>query len=54
MFPPRADAVRRTLTYYDLRGFAPRVAATTLLMAGAPGPSGAQALRPLIAALPGR
>ncbi len=55
MFPPRADAVRRTLTYYDLRGFAPRVAATTLLMAGAPGSLlDAQALRPLIAALPGR
>ena len=36
-FPDRADAVRRTLACYDLRAFAPRVAATTLLLAGAPG-----------------
>src|SRR5205085_11197384 len=32
MFPARAQAVRRTLAYYDLRAFAPRVTATTLLM----------------------
>src|SRR5919109_1343985 len=36
-FPDRAEAVRRTLAYYDLRAFAPRLSATTLLMAGAPG-----------------
>jgi cephalosporin-C deacetylase len=36
-FPDRADAVGRTLAYYDLRAFAPRVSATTLLLAGAPG-----------------
>jgi cephalosporin-C deacetylase len=53
-FPELAEAVRRTLAYYDLRAFAPRVAATTLLMAGAPGTLfDAQALKPLIEALPG-
>jgi cephalosporin-C deacetylase len=53
-FPEQADAVRRTLAYYDLRGFAPRVTATILLMAGAPGSLLArQALAPLIQALPG-
>ena len=36
-FPARADAVRRTLAYYDLRAFAPRVSATTLILAGPPG-----------------
>src|SRR3989442_10205547 len=55
MFPARAEAVRRTLAYYDLRAFAPGVAATTLLMAGAPGtPFDEQALKPLVDALPGR
>lgn len=53
-FPAHAEAARRTLAYYDLRAFAPRVAATTLVMAGAPGTAlDAQALKPLIAALPG-
>src|SRR5262245_43301360 len=37
MFPARAEAVRRTLAYYDLRAFAPRVTASALLLAG---PSG--------------
>src|ERR671931_1365812 len=36
-FPDRAEAVRRTLAYYDLRAFAPRLNATTLLMVGTPG-----------------
>lgn len=55
MFPARAEAVRRTLAYYDLRAFAPRVTATTLLMAGAPGPLlDWQALRPLVTALQGQ
>ena len=53
-FPAKAAAVHQTLAYYDLRAFAPRVAATTLLMAG---PSGslldAQSLAPLLTALPG-
>jgi cephalosporin-C deacetylase len=54
MFPARAESVRRTLTYFDLVDFAPRVTATTLVMAGAPGSllDGA-ALEPLRAALGG-
>ena len=55
MFPARAEAVRRTLTYYDLQAFAPRVTATTLLMAGAPGTLlDRQALEPLVTALRGQ
>ena len=55
MFPARAEAVRRTLAYYDLCAFAPRIAAPTLLMTGAPGTVlDGQALKPLIDALPGR
>jgi cephalosporin-C deacetylase len=55
MFPTRAEAVRRTLAYYDLRAFAPRMTAPTLLMAGAPGTLfDGQALKPLVDALPGR
>src|SRR5439155_8812518 len=46
-FPTHAEAVRQTLAYYDLRAFAPRVRATTLLMAGAPGALlGARTLAP--------
>ena len=53
-FPARAEAVRRTLGNYDLGAFAPRVAATTLVMAGAPGSLlDALALRPLVTALGG-
>ena len=54
MHPTRAEAVRRTLAYYDLGGFAPRLTAATLLMAGAPGTllDGA-ALRSLVIALQG-
>src|SRR5262249_18096958 len=36
-FPALAEAVRRTLAYFDLLSFAPRVSTTTLVMAGAPG-----------------
>jgi len=55
MFPARAEAVRRTLAYYDLRAFAPRVTATTLLMAGPPGSLLAgQALAPLVTAVRGQ
>src|SRR5215510_8377467 len=32
LYPTRAEAVRRTLARYDLRGFAPRISASTLLM----------------------
>jgi cephalosporin-C deacetylase len=53
-FPAKAAAVHRTLAYYDLQAFAPRVSATTLLMAG---PMGSlldgQALAPLVKALQG-
>jgi cephalosporin-C deacetylase len=54
LYPARAAAVRRTLAHFDLREFAPRVTAATLLMAGAPGSllDGA-ALRPLATALHG-
>ena len=37
LYPARAESVRRTLTCFDLGGFAPHVTAATLLMAGAPG-----------------
>jgi cephalosporin-C deacetylase len=55
LYPARADAVRRTLTHYELASFAPRVPASTLLMAGAPGSllDGAT-LKSLAAAFPGR
>ena len=54
-YPERLEAVRATLAYYDLRAFAPRLTATTLLIAGAAGPLlNRQALTPLVAALPGR
>jgi cephalosporin-C deacetylase len=54
-FPDRAEAVCRTLTYYDLRAFAPRLSATTLLMAGAPGSLlDAPTLEPLVNALQGQ
>ena len=55
MFPARAEAVHRTLAYYDLRAFAPHVTATTLLMAGPPGTLlDGQALAPLVTALRGQ
>ena len=53
-FPARAESVRRTLAYFDLRAFAPRVTATTLVMAGAPGTLlDGPALRPLLSGLGG-
>jgi cephalosporin-C deacetylase len=53
-FPGRGDAVRRTLAYYELQAFAPRVAATTLLMAGPTGSSlDGRGLEPLAQALRG-
>jgi cephalosporin-C deacetylase len=53
-FPARAPSVRRTLSDFDLIAFAPRVTATTLVLAGAPGSllDGA-ALEPLRSALGG-
>ena len=54
LFPERAEAVRHTLSYYELCAFAPRVAARTLLMAGAPGTLlDGRALAPLVATLKG-
>jgi cephalosporin-C deacetylase len=53
-YPARAEAVRHTLAHCDLLGFAPRVTAATLLMAGAPGSLlDGPALQPLAAALRG-
>jgi cephalosporin-C deacetylase len=54
VFPARAELVRRTLACFELRAFAPRVSATTLVMAGAPGSLlDEAALRPLLSALGG-
>src|SRR4029450_3168494 len=54
-FPDRAEAVRRTLAYYDLRAFASRLSATTLLVAGASGSLlDAPTLGPLVTALQGQ
>jgi cephalosporin-C deacetylase len=54
LYPARAEAVRRTLAYYDLVGLASRVTAATLLMAGAPGSLlDGPALQPLVKALRG-
>jgi cephalosporin-C deacetylase-like acetyl esterase len=53
-FPTKGAAVHRTLSYYELQAFAPRVRATTLLMAGSPGSLlDGQALAPLVKALRG-
>jgi cephalosporin-C deacetylase len=53
-FPAQTATVRRTLAYYDLQAFAPRVTAATLLMAGPPGSLlDGRALAPLVRALPG-
>src|SRR5262249_56074614 len=54
-FPDRAEAVRRTLAYYDLRAFASRLTATPLLMAGKPRSLlDAPTLEPLVTALQGQ
>jgi cephalosporin-C deacetylase len=54
-FPVQREAVRQTLSYYDLQAFAPRVTATTLIMADPPGSLlDGQALAPLVQALPGK
>ena len=52
--PSRADEVARTLSYFDLRAFAPMVNAATLIMAGPDGSAlGPEALADLGAAIPG-
>jgi cephalosporin-C deacetylase-like acetyl esterase len=54
-FPARAQAVRETLGYYDLRAFVPAVTASTLLMVGPPGALlDRAALTPLVTALGAR
>jgi len=54
LHPESMDEVRRTLSYFDLRWFAPRVRATTLLLAGAPGGSlDRRALDPLVGSVQG-
>jgi cephalosporin-C deacetylase len=53
-FPSQAAAVHQTLAYFDLGALAPRVRATTLLMAGPPGAAlDTQSLVPMATALPG-
>ena len=52
--PAQREQVRRTLSYFDLRWFAPQVGANTLLMAEADGNSlDAAALDPLVQAIEG-
>ena len=54
LYPDRREAVARTLSYYDLRWFAPKVGVPTLVMAGPRGSlTDAEALRPLTSALAG-
>lgn len=54
LYPSRKAAVEKTLSYYDLRWFAPDVRASTLVLAG---PEGSlldgRALRSLVRAFPG-
>jgi len=53
-FPEKAATVHQTLAYFDLVALAPRVTASTLLLAGPPGSAlDAQALAPLVTALTG-
>ena len=53
-YPDRQEQVRRTLSYLDLRWFAPRVKAKTLLMTDADGgPLDTAALAPLLQAIQG-
>lgn len=54
-FPDRTEAVRQTLDYYDLRAFASRVAADTLIMAGPTGSAlDGEGLKPLADGLAGQ
>ncbi len=53
-FPARAAAMRETLAHFDLKTFAPRVTAKTLVLAGARGSAlDAAALAPVTSALRG-
>jgi cephalosporin-C deacetylase len=54
LHPGRAEAVRHTLSHYDLAAFAPGVTASTLVRVGAPGALlDGRTLGPLVAALRG-
>ena len=54
LHPSRREDVHNTLSYFDLRWFAPRVSATTLLMAGSDGESLDEAtLQPLVESVKG-
>ena len=54
LHPSRRDQVADTLSHFDLRWFAPQVAATTLVMAGADGAAlDATALDPMVQAIRG-
>ena len=54
-YPSRRAAVERTLSYFDLRWFAPRVKASTLLMTGTYNtPIDGKTLEPLVGTLGGK
>lgn len=54
LYPKKAGKVGKTLSYFDLRGFAPSVKATTLLIGGAPGEAlDRPTLQPLMSGLAG-
>ena len=54
LHPSRREQVRHTLSYFDLRWFAPQVNAATLLMAGSDGAGlAADTLEPLVQGLKG-
>lgn len=54
LYPKKAGAVARTLSYFDLRGFAPSVKATALLIGGSPAEALDRAtLQPVIGGLGG-
>ena len=54
-YPSRREAVHRTLSYFDLRWFAARLCATTLLLGGADGELlDGETLDPLLQVLDGR
>ncbi len=55
LHPDREAQVRETLAHFDLRCFAPRVSARTLVVSGADGtPLDAATLEPLTGAIPGQ
>lgn len=55
LHPDREASVRETLAHFDLRWFAPRVSARTLVVSGADGTAlDAAALEPLTGAIPGQ